>query len=193
VEWTASGAEAAFRHLGRVYRIAAELVEATDAGTAADDDALARACARAIVDVTEGIEGFAFNTSVAKLYTFTNTVAKSKASAAVRRDAMKVMAQLMQPMTPHVAEEIWSILGGAGLAANAPWPTAAPELLVEQSITLPIQVNGKRRAEITVAADASKEEIEKIALANEAVVRVLDGATPKKVIVVPGRIVNVVA
>ncbi|MFT7311820.1 MAG: leucyl-tRNA synthetase, partial [Paracoccaceae bacterium] len=193
VEWTASGAEAAFRHLGRVYRIAAELVGATDAGTAADDDALARACARAIVDVTEGIEGFAFNTSVAKLYSFTNTVAKSKASAAARRDAMKVMAQLMQPMTPHVAEEIWSILGGAGLAANAPWPTAAPELLVEQSITLPIQVNGKRRAEITVAADASKEEIEKIALANEAVVRVLDGATPKKVIVVPGRIVNVVA
>jgi leucyl-tRNA synthetase len=98
----------------------------------------------------------------------------------------------MAPMTPHLAEEVWQLLGGQGLVAQAPWPKADAAMLVEDSVTLPIQVNGKRRGEIEVPKDMPKEEVEKLALAHEAVVRALDGGQPKKLIVVPGRIVNVV-
>ena len=98
----------------------------------------------------------------------------------------------MAPMTPHLAEDIWAHQGGEGLIANAAWPVADPALLVEDEVTLPIQINGKRRDEITVPKDMSKEELEVLVLANNAVVKALDGATPKKLIIVPGRIVNVV-
>ena len=96
-------------------------------------------------------------------------------------------------MTPHLAEDIWNHQGGEGLCATAPWPVADESMLVEDSVTLPIQINGKRRGEITVAKDLGKDEVEKIALAHEAVQKALNGSAPKKVIVVPGRIVNVVA
>ncbi|MCP3877329.1 MAG: class I tRNA ligase family protein, partial [Sulfitobacter sp.] len=99
----------------------------------------------------------------------------------------------MAPMTPHLAEEIWTAQGGDGLITTSSWPQADEAMLVDDTVTLPIQINGKRRAEIQVPADMPKEEVEKIALSHEAVIRTLDGATPKKVIVVPGRIVNVVA
>ena len=131
--------------------------------------------------------------SIAKLYGFTNTVAKSKAGGAAKREAAKVLAQLMSPMTPHLSETVWEMLGGEGLCTLAPWPVADEAMLVEDSVTLPVQVNGKRRAEITVPKDMDKAEVEKLALAEEGVVRALDGNAPKKVIVVPGRIVNVVA
>jgi leucyl-tRNA synthetase len=95
-------------------------------------------------------------------------------------------------MTPHLAEAIWAHQGGQGLIANAPWPKADPALLVEDEVTLPIQINGKRRDEVTVAKDMSKDELEALVLQNKAVVKALDGATPRKLIIVPGRIVNVV-
>ncbi|NIZ12978.1 leucine--tRNA ligase [Phaeobacter sp. HF9A] len=191
VEWTASGAEAAFKHLSRVYRLAVDAAAVTGEGSGDED--LRRETHKAIRDVTLGVESFGFNAAIAKLYGFTNTLAKSKAGAEARKDAAKVLAQLMSPMTPHLAEAMWEMLGGEGLIANAPWPVADEALLVEDSVTLPIQVNGKRRGEITVAKDLDKAEVEKLALAHEAVQRVLEGAAPKKVIVVPGRIVNVVA
>ncbi len=190
VEWTAAGAEATAKHLARVYRLAAEVAEALEHGEGDAD--LLRVMHKTIHDVTMGIESFGFNASVAKLYAFTNAVARSTASRAVKREAMQTMAQLIAPMTPHLAEEIWELLGGKGLVAEAPWPEADPAMLVEDTVTLPIQINGKRRSEITVAKDASKEEVEKLALADEAVVRALDGQPPKKLIVVPGRIINVV-
>ncbi|MCR9085497.1 MAG: leucine--tRNA ligase [Rhodobacteraceae bacterium] len=198
VEWTASGADAANKHLARVWRLAEACRQA---GGAAEDPAaspgtpdhdLARATARVIVDVTAGIEGFAFNGAVAKLYAFTNAIAKSKASPAAQARALRTLAQLMAPMTPHLAEEIWSMLGGAGLVATTPWPHADPALLVEDTVTLPIQINGKRRSELQVPKDLDKAGIESRALADPAVQRALDGAAPKKLIVVPGRIVNVV-
>jgi len=96
-------------------------------------------------------------------------------------------------MTPHLSEEIWSRLGGEGLIAEADWPVADEAMLTEDTVTLPIQVNGKRRDEISVPKDMDKAEIEKLALDTDGVKRALDGAAPKKVIVVPGRIVNVVA
>ena len=140
-----------------------------------------------------GIESFGFNAAIAKLYAFTATLQKSKAGYAAQREAIMTLAQLMSPMTPHLSEDIWAHQGGEGLIAKAPWPKADEKMLVDDTMTLPIQINGKRRAEIQVPADMPKEEVEKTALAHEAVIRTLDGATPKKVIVVPGRIVNVVA
>ncbi|GHG82259.1 leucine--tRNA ligase [Pseudodonghicola xiamenensis] len=191
VEWTAAGAEAAFKHLSRVYRLAAEIdveAPATD-----DDSALLREMHKCIHDVTGGVESFGFNAAIAKLYAFTNTLAKSKAGGAAKRQAALVLAQLMAPMTPHLSEEIWTLLKGEGLIATAAWPTPDAAMLIDDTITLPIQVNGKRRAEISVPKDMDKAEVEKAALAVEAVQKALDGAAPKKVIVVPGRIVNVVA
>ncbi len=191
VEWTSSGAEAAFRHLGRVWRLADEC-DKRGPGDATQDAVLIRATHRAIHEVTQGIESFAFNKAVAKLYEFTNIVAKSDASAAAKSDAMRTMAQLMQPMVPHLAEEVWAMLGGKGLVAAAPWPKADPAMLASDHVTLPIQINGKRRAEISVPKDMSLADVEKLVLADETVVKVLAGAMPKKLIVVPGRIVNVV-
>ncbi|MBJ3763249.1 leucine--tRNA ligase [Maribius pontilimi] len=190
VEWTAAGAEAASKHLGRVWRIAEAASDAPDTGKG--DDALLREMHKAIHDVTMGIESFGFNTSVARLYAFANVLQKSQAGRAARTQAARTMAQLMSPMTPHLSEEIWRLLGGEGLIANAPWPQADPAMLVEDEVTLPIQVNGKRRAEITVPKEMSKEDVEARALATDAVQKALQGGSPKKVIVVPGRIVNVV-
>ncbi len=191
VEWTASGADAASKFLARIWRMADEIAGATGEGS--DDDALMRELHKTIDAVTKGIEGFAFNTSIARLYAFANVLQKSGAGAGARQQAMKVMAQLLAPMVPHLSEEVWALLGGEGLVANAPWPVADPALLVDDSVTMPIQVNGKRRDEITVPKDMDKAEIEALALATDGVKRALDGNPPKKVIVVPGRIVNVVA
>jgi leucyl-tRNA synthetase len=191
VEWTASGAEAAHKHLGRVFRICSEIAGA-DVPPTKEDDALLREMHKAIHDVTMGVESFGFNASIAKLYAFTNALQKSRAGSAVKKQAAKTLAQLMSPMTPHLSEELWALLGGEGLIANAPWPVADEAMLVEDTVTLPIQVNGKRRGEIEVAKDLPKDDIEKLALAHEAVVKALDGGQPKKLIVVPGRIVNVV-
>ncbi len=191
VEWTASGAEATYKHLGRVYRVTSEIAGMDTAAGEGDADLL-RAMHKAIHDVTMGVETFGFNAAIAKLYAFTNVLAKSKAGGAAKREAALVLAQLMSPMTPHLSEEIWSMLGGEGLIANAPWPVADEAMLVEDTVTMPIQINGKRRAEIQVAADASKEAVEAQALALEIVQNALGGAAPKKLIVVPGRIVNIV-
>ncbi|WP_417271971.1 leucine--tRNA ligase [Celeribacter halophilus] len=190
VEWTASGAEAASKHLGRVWRLAAELDSAPESGKG--DEELLRATHKAMLEVTQGIESFGFNASIAKLYGFTNTIAKSKAGREAKRFALKTLAQLMSPMTPHLAEEMWSMLGGEGLIAQAPWPVPDEAMLVEDTVTLPIQINGKRRDEISVPKDMPKEEVEKLVLENDAVKKALDGGSPKKLIVVPGRIVNVV-
>ncbi len=191
VEWTAAGAEAAHKHLSRVHRIVSEIA-ASDAPANTEDEALLREMHKTIHDVTGGVETFGFNASIAKLYAFTNTLAKSKAGAQAKRQAAKALAQLMSPMTPHLSEELWQKLGGDGLVALAPWPVADESMLVDDTVTLPIQINGKRRAEISVAKDMDKAEVEKIALCTEAVQKALNGAAPKKVIVVPGRIVNVV-
>ncbi|MBY6141619.1 leucine--tRNA ligase [Leisingera daeponensis] len=193
VEWTAAGAEAAYKHLNRVWNLC-DRIGAMDPDSAGEgDEDLLREMHKAIRDVTLGVDSFGFNAAIAKLYAFTNTLAKSKASAKVQKQAIMTLAQLMSPMTPHLAEDIWNHQGGEGLCATAPWPVADETMLVEDTVTLPIQINGKRRGEIEVAKDLDKAEVEKLALAHEAVQKALNGGAPKKVIVVPGRIVNVVA
>ncbi|MFO1164205.1 MAG: leucine--tRNA ligase [Paracoccus sp. (in: a-proteobacteria)] len=187
VEWTAAGAEAANKFLSRLWRLADEAPE-----SGGDDPELTRAAHRAIADVTKSIEGFAFNKAVAKLYELANAIGKSPAGGESRAAVLRILAQLMAPMVPHLAEEVWSKAGGQGMVVDAAWPKADPAMLVSDSVVLPIQINGKRRAEIEVPKDMSKEEIEAIVLADETVQRFMEGAAPKKLIVVPGRIVNVV-
>jgi leucyl-tRNA synthetase len=208
VEWTAAGAEAASRHLARVWRLVETFMadartaggrpSASDPALAAGEEALSlrRAAHRCIRDVTEGVEGFAFNKAVAKLYEFTAALGKASGTAPdmieARAFGLRTLAQLLQPMTPHLAEEIWSAMGGRGLVVGAPWPEADPALLAAAEIVLPVQVNGKRRAEITAPAGLDAAAVEALVLADPAVQRVLNGASPRKLIVVPDRIVNVV-
>ena len=108
------------------------------------------------------------------------------------REAVNILVQLFAPMMPHLAEECWAALGHDTLVAQAAWPQVEPGLLVESTVTLPVQVNGKKRAEVTVARDAGNAEIEAAVLALDAVKTALGGKAPKRVIIVPGRIVNVV-
>ncbi|MEO9818884.1 MAG: leucine--tRNA ligase [Paracoccaceae bacterium] len=191
VEWTAAGAEASYKFLNRVWTLC-QRISAMEDGDSSHDVALRKELHKAIHDVTMGVESFGFNAAIAKLYAFANILSKSKASKPAMREAVMTLAQLMAPMTPHLAEDIWHHHGGEGLLANAPWPKADESLLVDDTVTLPIQINGKRRAEIEVPADMDKAEVEKIAMATDAVKKALDGGSAKKVIVVPGRIVNVV-
>lgn len=191
VEWTSSGAEAAHRHLARVYRLCMDIVD-EDAPPAADDERLCREIHRTIRDVTLGIESFGFNAAIARLYAFANTLSKSEAGAEAKREAVKVMAQLMSPMTPHLSEEIWSSLGCEGLVSVAPWPEADETLLIDENVKMPIQINGKRRAEIEVPREMCKEELERAVISHSAVQKALEGMRPRKIIIVPGRIANVV-
>ena len=191
VEWTASGVEAANRHLTRVYKIVSEIIKDNTPNNE-NDTSLTKETHKAIHDVTMGLESFGFNSAIARLYGFTNILAKSKAGADAKQTAAKALVQLMGPMTPHLAEELWAHLGEDGLVVSADWPKADPNFLIDDEITLPVQINGKRRTEITVPQDTDLVEIEKITLRCEAVVKALNGNTPKKIIVVPGRIVNVV-
>ncbi len=210
VEWTAAGAEAAHKFLSRVWRMARELADQRDAGVGdldkslqdlmdsmqlgmnPLDDELMRATHKAIDDVTKGVESFGFNAAIARIYTYVNALSKSQASARMKWTSMRILAQLMSPMTPHLAEEMWALLGGEGLVVETPWPTPDDNMLRDNTVTLPIQINGKRRGEISVPVEMSKEDVEKQALASDAVQKALAGGTPRKVIVVPGRIVNVV-
>jgi leucyl-tRNA synthetase len=192
VEWTASGAEATYKHLSRVWGICDRIGQMPEGYKGEGDEELARSVAKAIDEVTRAIDTFAFNKAIAALYGLTNTIARANASTPAMKDAIRTLAKLMSPMTPHIAESIWTYQGGAGLCAQSPWPKADPALLVDDTVILPIQINGKRRAEISVPKDMSTSEVEKIALANDDVVKFLAGQPVKKIIVVPGRIINVV-
>ncbi|MEZ5798049.1 MAG: leucine--tRNA ligase [Paracoccaceae bacterium] len=192
VEWTASGAEAAFKHLSRVWSTCDRIGQMPADHKGEGDAELARSVAKAIDEVTRSIDSFAFNKAIAALYGLTNVIARANGSTPAMKEAIRTLAKLMSPMTPHISESIWSYQGGAGLCAQAPWPKADPALLVDDTVTLPVQINGKRRAEISVARDMPGPEVEKLALANEDVIKFLAGQPVKKIIVVPGRIINVV-
>ncbi|MEM9100435.1 MAG: leucine--tRNA ligase, partial [Pseudomonadota bacterium] len=200
VEWTAAGVEGAARFLQRVWRLANEIAKIGPVDRPAEFSeaalTLRKAAHRTIQGVSDDIESFTFNKAVARLYELTNGISKlgseSADDAFARREAMDVMARLMEPMVPHFAEEVWERLGHANPLVETAWPEAEPELLSDDVITLPVQVNGKKRAEISVPSEAAKEAIEEMALTDAAVQRFMEGKLPKKVIVVPGRIVNVV-
>ncbi len=200
VEYTEQGVEGAARFIQRVWALAGDTPEdAPGPLTIAEEArggalALRRETHKAIAAVTEAIEGFRFNVAVAQLYEFVNTIRKDKSGdPGARAEAMGVLTRLIAPFAPHLAEECWARLGGEGLAAEAPWPEYDPALAAEDTITLPIQVNGKKRSEIEAPKGLDSAEAEKRALADERTQRSLEGLTVRKVIVVPDRIVNIVA
>ncbi|HJT43533.1 MAG TPA: leucine--tRNA ligase [Rhizomicrobium sp.] len=198
IEWTDAGAEGCWRFVQRIWRLCTEAQGLPVPGTpaSADDDAskiLRQAVHKAIAAVTEHLEHLRFNSAVAQLYTLANAIgAADKANPSVRREALEAIVLLCAPMMPHLAESCWQALGHAKLVAETPWPKYDPALTASDSVTLAIQVNGKRRGEITMAKNADNKTIEAAALADEGVIRALEGKTPKKLIVVPNRIVNIV-
>ena len=191
VEWTTSGVEASWKHLNKVWRLVVDAKNDTTSKNK-EDLILERSVHQSINEVTKGIESFSFNKSIANLYDLTNTISKSKAGSGAKISALKVLSKLMMPFTPHIAEEMWEALGELELISKSPWPKANRELLESDDVTIAIQVNGKRRSLITLSKSLEKKEIESLALADKNIKKILNGALPRKVIVVPGRIVNVV-
>jgi leucyl-tRNA synthetase len=194
VQWTPGGVEGASRFVQRVW---AEFdgYDASIAGEAAANGALIRETHKAIKAVSEGVEGFRFNSAIAKLYAFLAMVRDAKnAGGDAKRQALSALARLIAPFTPHVAEEGWSRLGEGGMVLDAPWPVYDPALAADDEVVLPIQISGKRRSEITAPRGAASADVEAAALANPAIQAYLsaNGVAVKKVIVVQDRIVNLV-
>ena len=207
VIWTEEGVQGAWRFVQRLWRMVGEIANVPVVATRPaefSDAALAlrKAAHRALANVTDDIGRLRFNRCVAHIYEFANAL--SDAIGAVEtapaddlswalREAGDILVRLFHPMMPHLAEECWASLGHTSLVATEAWPQVEADLLVENTITLPVQINGKKRADVTVPREAGKDEIEAAVLALDAVQKALDGKSPKKVIVVPQRIVNVVA
>jgi leucyl-tRNA synthetase len=213
VEWTERGVQGAWRFTQRLWRhvgeaadiaISAPATRPAEFGEAALK--LRKHAHRLLAKVSDAIGKLHFNVAVAGIHELStalgDAIGEIEAPERVTPDfrwAVKetatILVKLFHPMMPHLAEECWAVLGhgGGGLVAEQPWPEVEPDLLTEDTITLPVQVNGKKRAEVTVARDAASQDIEAAVLALDAVKRALDGKAPKKVIVVPQRIVNVVA
>jgi len=207
VIWTEEGVQGAWRFVQRLWRLIGEIADIKTADARPDtfsDAALSvrKAAHRALAHVSEDIAKLRFNRCVAHIYEFANALSDAIGEVETApapdltwslREAGDIMVRLFHPMMPHLAEECWAALGHKTLVATEVWPQVEPDLLVENTITLPVQINGKKRADVTVARDAGKDDIEAAVLALDAVKKALDGKRPKKVIVVPQRIVNVVA
>ena len=207
VIWTEAGVEAAHKFVQRIWRIIAEAApELSDvkAASAMDGEAnaVSKAAHKTLKLVGEDLEKLGFNKSVARIYEYVNTispmlakVSKGEADDTVKsacREASEILIQLIAPMMPHLAEACWSELNCEGMVANAAWPQFNPDLVAENSFTYPVQINGKKRGELTIAVDADKETIEKAVLALDFVADKINGQPVRKLIVVPKRIVNIV-
>jgi leucyl-tRNA synthetase len=205
VEWSTAGVEGAWRFLQRVWRMLdADISSAGLAplgavfdGTGPEAEALRKVTHKTIAGVTADIEGFTFNKAVARLYELANAIQKAGDGDApgmgfARREAFETLARLMAPMTPHFAEEIWQVLGHSTPLVETPWPSFDADLSRDDTISMPVQINGKKRTEIEVDREADRKTIEGLVMASPDVARFLGGQVPRKVIVVPGRIVNVV-
>ena len=188
--WSEAGIEGSWRFMNRLWRLFLSVADQKDAPQAADK-ALQRKLHQTIAGVADDVEALSFNKAVAKIFELVNLIEKSQPSRD-RTAAIKALARIVAPMVPHIAEEAWALFGETDLIANAPWPEVDESLLVEDEVTIAIQVRGKLRDTLTAAKGSSKEHLEGLALASEKVQRSLDGAEVKKVIVVPDRLVNIV-
>jgi len=208
VIWTEAGIEGAHRFVQRLWRMVSEAAPhlhdvAAKAGSDGEAGVISRAAHKTLRAVGEEIERLGFNKAVARLYELANTLQPALASLPqgkvapglkeALREALEFMVVMIAPMMPHLAEECWAALSGKGFAADQPWPKFDSALLIDSEITLPVQVNGKKRGDLTIAREADQLAVEQAALALDSVQKALEGKTPRKVIVVPGRIVNVVA
>ncbi|MGB5483245.1 leucine--tRNA ligase [Parasphingorhabdus sp.] len=186
--WSEAGIEGSWRFVQRLWRLFIAVADSDDTG---EDKPLRRKLHQTVAGVAADVEALSFNKAVAKIFELVNLIEKSGPSGD-RTIAIKSLARIVAPMVPHIAEEAWALFGETGLIADAPWPEVDESLLVEDEVTIAIQVRGKLRDTITVAKGSSKEHLEEMALASEKVQRSLDGAEVKKVIVVPDRLVNIV-
>ncbi len=207
MEWTESGVEGAWRFLNRLYRLVTQQAPRLPAagaaapgqmGEAAQD--LRRSVHRSASTVADDLAKFRFNRAVARLRELTNSLQEAAQAESLPadtawalREGFDYLVRLFAPMVPHLAEELWAELGHTSLVADEAWPQADASLLAEGTVTLPVQVNGKVRGQISVAKDADEETIRSVALEQSAVQRHLAGKAPRKVVVVPNKIVNVVA
>ena len=187
LEWSEAGIEGASRFVQRVWRQVT-----ASRGAEGRDEGLERRLHRVIAAVGEAIDGLQFNKAVAQLYELVSAIEKAKPSV-TRDEAVRTLVLLIAPMAPHLAEECWAQLGGEGMVADAPWPNFDKALLVDEQVTLAVQVNGKLRDTLTAPRGLDRAAAEALALASDKVQRQLDGAAPRKVIVVPDRLVNIVA
>jgi leucyl-tRNA synthetase len=199
IEWTDEGAEGCFRFVQRIWRLVEDTKDPASAGAAVEGTAdaaleLRRAAHRAIAAITEDLEQLRFNRAVAQIYTLANAIGGADPSqlGAVRREALETLVRLIAPMMPHLAESCWRALGHDTLMVDEPWPKADPDLVRQDLITYAVQVNGKLRATRQFAKGTDRESVEREALSLEPIVRALEGKSPKRVVVVPDRIVNVV-
>jgi len=196
IEWTERGAEGCWRFIQRIWRLVSEAENLPPPGAkieGTDGIELRRATHRAIAAVTEDLSQLRFNRAVAQIYTFANAIEAAGAPGAVRREALEALVLLIGPMMPHLAESCWEVLGHSGFVAATPWPKFEAALTASDTLTIAVQVNGKLRGTIDVARGTDKAAMEQAALALETVARALDGKPPRRVIVVPERIVNIVA
>jgi leucyl-tRNA synthetase len=184
--WSEAGIEGSWRFVQRLWRLTESI------SGEGEDRELDRRLHKTIAGVAADIEALSFNKAVAKIYELANSIEKAAPSAS-RAEAARTLIRLVAPMVPHVAEEAWARLGESGLVADAAWPEADPALLVDDEVTIAIQVNGKLRDTLTAPKGAPREALEELALGSDKVVRLLDGKPPRKVIVVPDRLVNLVA
>jgi leucyl-tRNA synthetase len=208
LEWTEAGVAGAWRFQQRLHRIASDAMAglppvgaARPGSFSGKATALRRAAHKTVAGVSADIEAFHFNKAVARLYELANTIGGAETGNAdggdasakwALREALEIFVRLIGPMTPHLGEELWQGLGHTTLLADAPWPKADPALLIDDTVTVAVQLNGKLRGTLQLPKDAPKEDAEQAALALPELARGLDGKTPKRVIVVPNRIVNVV-
>jgi leucyl-tRNA synthetase len=196
VQWTETGVEGSWRFVNRFWGEVDRAMESAGAGADGGPQAteLLRATHKLVKSVGEAYESFRFNAGIAQFYGFLNTLRRlDQVQGPPRIAALKILTVLVSPVVPHVAESAWARLGGEGLAAAQSWPAFDPALAADEALVIPVQVNGKRRAEIGAPAGSSESEISAIALADGDVRRHLEGLTVRKVIVVKDRIVNIVA
>ena len=209
LEWTESGIEGAWKFINKLHRMVMDykaLIPASDRTKPEKFDdgvmELRRAAHKAIDGVSSDIEAFAMNKAVARIRELANMLSSPKQAQALVKleggawavqEALEILIQLFNPMMPHLAEELWNELGHKDLLANTSWPEADKDLLTDDAITIGVQVNGKVRAQITLAPNASEDEAREIALAEANVQKNIEGKDVKKFIYVPGKIVNVVA
>jgi leucyl-tRNA synthetase len=186
LEWSIAGIEGAARFVQRVWRLATGPQDGDGA-----DPALDKKVHRAVAATGEAIDGLQFNKAVAQLYELVSAIEKAPASAS-RADAVRTLVKLAAPMAPHLAEESWAALGQAGMVTEAEWPSFDPAMLVDDQVTIAVQVNGKLRDTLTAPRGLDRAAAEALALASDKVQRQLAGATPRKIIVVPDRLVNIV-
>jgi leucyl-tRNA synthetase len=203
--WKDEGVEGVHRFLTRIWNMIFARLEdlrrppAGETAPSAEATELRRLTHRTIAAVTDDIEQrFHFNTAIARCMELVNAVSKFQpagdpAALLAQREAFDALLRMLAPFAPHVTEELWREIGGAGLVSEAPWPEAVPELARQELVTIAVQVLGKLRATVEAPADAAREELERLALAHENVRRHLEGKAVKKIVVVPGKLVNIVA